>query len=129
MINKFAQRYLKFSLCLNAYDYAGKTAIKTVIRTVNISDKCSSQAFYKYETLKTMQNKNTTEIQGKKLVYTHCDLHHILYPSASSRPQLQNFKPAVEKYKWEQFSCPYGSMNMRLFCNSFADCCRLAKIH
>lgn len=23
----------------------------------------------------------------------------------------------------------HGSMNMRLFCNSFADCCRLAKIH
>lgn len=43
----------------------------------------------------------------KAKVYTHCDLHHILYPSASSRPQQQNFKPAVEKYKWEQCSCPH----------------------
>lgn len=48
----------------------------------------------------------TKQSKGKKHGYTHCDPHHILYPSASSRPQLQNFKPAAEKYKWEQFSCP-----------------------
>ncbi len=81
---------------------------------LTVSDKYSSQAFYKYETLKRIQSKSTKKklkinkkIQGKNVVYTHCDLHHILYPSASSRPQQQNFKPAVEKYKWEQFSCPY----------------------
>lgn len=43
----------------------------------------------------------------ENVVYTHCDPHHILYPSASSRPQQQNYKPAVEKFKWKQFSCPY----------------------
>lgn len=75
-----------------------------------VSYKCTSQAFYKYETLKeNTKQKKMQKINPRKknLVYTHCDLHHILYPSASSRPQLQNFKPAVEKYKWEQFSCPY----------------------
>lgn len=65
--------------------------------------------FYKYETLKNkfQKQKIQKKTKEKNLVYTHCDLHHILYPSASSRPQQQNFKPAVEKYKWEQFSCPY----------------------
>lgn len=62
--------------------------------------------------ISNIEKKFKTNIQKKNprkknVVYTHCDLHHILYPSASSRPQLQNFKPAVEKYKWEQFSCPY----------------------
>lgn len=84
-------------------------AIETMNRSFEVSYKCTSQAFYKYETLKekTKQKKCKNKSKKKNLVYTHCDLHHILYPSASSRPQLQNFKPAVEKYKWEQFSCPY----------------------
>lgn len=51
--------------------------------------------------------KKEKKKKKKDLFYTHCDLHHILYPSVSSRPQLQNFKPAVEKFKLEQFSCPY----------------------
>lgn len=42
--------------------------------------------------------KNAVYKRRKKVLYTHCDLHHILYPSASSRSQLQNFKPAVEKF-------------------------------
>lgn len=63
---------------------------KPLFITVNIQRK-----------FKTRMQKKSKE---KNLGYTHCDLHHILYPSASSRPQLQNFKPGVEKYKWEQFS-------------------------
>lgn len=54
-----------------------------------------------------LKQKTQKKSKKKNVGYTHCDLHHILYPSASSRPQQQNFKPAVEKYKWEQFSCPY----------------------
>lgn len=94
-------------LHFSRFDYTGKTAIKTVIRNVNISDKCPSQAFYKYELKRNSKQKYKRNPRKKNFVYTHCDLHHILYPSASSRPQQQNFKPAVEKYKWEQFSCPY----------------------
>lgn len=66
---------------------------KPLFITVNIQRK-----------FKTRMQKKSKE---KNLGYTHCDLHHILYPSASSRPQLQNFKPAAEKYKWEQFSCAH----------------------
>lgn len=92
-------------LCSWKMNFAGKPAAKTM--TV----KCKCQTNIPARPLMWKSGKKIQKIQtkskGKKWVYTHCDLHHILYPSASSRPQLQNFKPAVEKYKWEQFSCPY----------------------
>ena len=50
--------------CIHYIWLTEKTAIKTVIRNVNGSDKSSSQTFYKYET--QIETKNTKEIQEKK---------------------------------------------------------------
>lgn len=66
-VNRGTFIFIKFSLHFNAYNYAGKTAIKTVTRNVNISDKCSSQAFYKYETLKRNSKQKTQKKSKEKI--------------------------------------------------------------
>lgn len=55
------------------------------------------------ENPKRKKKEKKTKTKEESVVYTHCDLHHILYPSASSTAQLQNIIPAVEKYKWNSF--------------------------